>query len=136
MIICGVVSSSVVKKLYFVSLDVEGVCAKTMLLSFMMILQKHERGIIMEQRLVATRHILSEKGNFLTLQYFILKEELLSCKHKFGIMIQECNSGEKAFAPQLCTSSVQAFRLIHQLSDYSVTPTTLLYVLTDWGWDL
>ena len=60
----------------------------------------------MEQRLVATRQILSENDNLLTLQYFLLKERSPSRKQKFGAMILERNSGEKALAPNLSTSAV------------------------------
>ena len=102
----------------------------------MMILQKHERGIIMEERLVVIRQIPAENGNLLVLQYFLLKEATLSEKRKFGVMIQERNSGEKALVPNLSTSAIQMFRLICRLADCTVTPTTLLDVLTDWEWTL
>ena len=82
----------------------------------------------MEQRLVATRQILSENDNLLTLQYFLLKERSPSRKQKFGAMILERNSGEKALAPNLSTSAVQVFRLV----DCTVTPISLADVLTDW----
>ena len=99
----------------------------------MMILPKHERGIIMEHRLVATRQIPAENGDLLILQYFLLKEGILSGKRKFGIMIQERNSGKKALAPNYSTSAIQAFQLIRRLADCTVTPTTLMDVLTDLG---
>ena len=86
----------------------------------------------MEQRLVATRQILSENDNLLTLQYFLLKERSPSRKQKFGAMILERNSGEKARAPNLSTSAVQVFRLIRRLVDCTVTPISLADVLTDW----
>ena len=98
----------------------------------MMILPKHERGIIMEQRLVATRQIPAENGNLLVLHYFLLKEWTTPGKRKFGVMILERSSGEKALAPNLSTSATQVFRLIRRLADCTVTPTTLLDVLTDW----
>ena len=93
---------------------------------------KHERGIMMEQRLVATRQIPAENGNLLVLQYFLLKEGTSSEKQKFGVMILEQSSGEKALVPNLSTSAARVFRLIHRLADCTVTPTTLLDVLTDW----
>ena len=86
----------------------------------------------MEQRLVVTRQIPAEKGNLLILQYFLLKEETPSGKQKFGVMIQERNSGEKAFVPSLSTSAVQTFRMIRRLADCTVTPTALVDVLADW----
>ena len=86
----------------------------------------------MEQRLVATRQILSENDNLLTLQYFLLKERSPSRKQKFGAMILERNSGEKALAPNLSTSAVRVFRLIRRLVDCTVTPISLADVLTDW----
>ena len=86
----------------------------------------------MEQRLVATRQILSENDNLITLQYFLLKERSPSRKQKFGAMILERNSGEKALAPNLSTSAVQVFRLIRRLVDCTVTPISLADVLTDW----
>lgn len=86
----------------------------------------------MEQRLVATRQILSENDNLLTLQYFLLKERSPSRKQMFGAMILERNSGEKALAPNLSTSAVQVFRLIRRLVDCTVTPISLADVLTDW----
>lgn len=86
----------------------------------------------MEQRLVATRQILAENGNLLVLQYFLLKGEAPSGKRKFGVMIQERNSGEKAFVPNLGTSAAQIFQLIRRLADYTVTPTALVDVLADW----
>ena len=86
----------------------------------------------MEQRLVATRQILSENDNLLTLQYFLLKERSPSRKQKFGAMILERNSGEKALAPNLSTSAVQVFLLIRRLVDCTVTPISLADVLTDW----
>lgn len=97
----------------------------------MMISEKHERGIIMEQ-LIVTRQILAESGNLLVLQYFLLKEWTPSEKRKFGIMISERNSGEKALAPNLSTSATQVFRLIRRLADCTVTPTALVDVLADW----
>lgn len=102
----------------------------------MMILPKYERGIIMEQRLVATRQIQAENGNLLVLQYFLLKEEPPSGKRKFGVMIQERTSGEITLVPSLTTSAVQAFRLIRRLADCTVTPTALKDVLADWEWTL
>lgn len=86
----------------------------------------------MEQRLVATRQIPTENGALLVLQYFLLKEGASSGKRKFGVMILERNSCEKALAPNLSTSVVQVFRLIRRLADCTVTPTTLMDVLTDW----
>ena len=86
----------------------------------------------MEQQLIVTRQILAESGNLLVLQYFLLKEGTPSEKRKFGVMIQERNSGEKALAPNLRTSAVQVFRLIHRLADHTVTPTSLMAVLADW----
>lgn len=86
----------------------------------------------MEQRLVAARQILAENGNLLTLQYFLLKERTPFQKEKFGVMIQERNSGEKALAQNLSTSAVQAFQLIRRLADCTVTPTALVDVLADW----
>lgn len=100
--------------------------------SVMMILPKHERGIIMEQRLVATRQIQTENGNLFILQYFLLKEGTPSEKRKFGVMILERKSGEKAVAPNLSTSATQVFRLIRRLADCTVTPTALADVLADW----
>ena len=97
-----------------------------------MILEKNERGIIMEQRLVATRQLLSEGGIFLTLQYFLLNGEVPFQKKKFGVMIQEQNSGERAIVPNLSTSAVQVFQLIRRLADCTVTPTALTDVLADW----
>ena len=82
----------------------------------------------MEQQLIVTRQILAESGNLLVLQYFLLKEGTPSEKRKFGVMIQERNSGEKALAPNLRTSAVQVFRLIHRLADH----TSLMDVLADW----
>ena len=75
----------------------------------------------MELRLVASRQILSENGNLLTLQYFLLKERSPSRKKKFGAMILERNSGEKALAPNFSTSAVQVFRLIRRLADWEGT---------------
>ena len=43
----------------------------------------------MEQRLVATRQILSENDNLLTLQYFLLKERSPSRKQKYSIKISK-----------------------------------------------
>lgn len=86
----------------------------------------------MEQRLIVMRQIPTEKGNLLVLQYFLLKEETPSGKQKFGVMIQERNSGEKAFVPNLNTSVTQIFRLIRRLADCTVTPTALMDVLADW----
>ena len=86
----------------------------------------------MEQRLVAARQIPAENGNLLILQYFLLKEGNSSEKQKFGVMIQERNSGEKAFVLSLSTSATQVFRLIHRLADCTVTPTALVDVLADW----
>mgnify|MGYP000931167679 CR=1 FL=1 len=86
----------------------------------------------MEQRLVTTRQIPAENGNLLVLQYFLLEEGPPSGKRKFGVMILERNSGEKALAPNLSTSAAQVFWLIRQLADCTVTPTTLMDVLTDW----
>lgn len=87
---------------------------------------------MMEQRLVATRQIQVENGNFLVLQYFLLKEGTSSGKRKFGVMILERSSGEKALAPNLSTSATQVFRLIRRLADCTVTPTALVDVLADW----
>ena len=86
----------------------------------------------MEQRLVVTRQIPAENGNLLVLQYFLLKEGASSGKRKFGVMIQERNSGETTLVPNLGTSAVQTFRLIRRLADCTVTPTTLMDVLADW----
>lgn len=90
----------------------------------------------MKQRLVVTRQILAENGDLLALQYFLLKGETPSGKRKFGVMIQERNSGEKALAPNLSTSATQIFRLIRRLADCVVTPTSLIDVLSDWGGSL
>ena len=100
--------------------------------SIMMISKKYERGIIMEQRLIATRQTVAENGNLLILQYFLLKERFPSRKQNFGVMIRERNSGEKALASNLSTSVVQVFRLIRRLADCTVTPTALADVLADW----
>lgn len=116
----------------FLLLNAENSNDKNMPLPIMIILQKRERGIIMEQRLVATQKIRAENGNLLTLQYFFLKEEMPSGTSRFGVMIRERNSGEKALTPNISTSAVQVFRLIRQLADCTVTPTTLLDVLADW----
>ncbi len=113
-------------------MDVERFKHKTTLLSVMIILPKHERGFIMEQRIVATRQILAENGNLLTLQYFLLKERTPFQKEKFGVMIQERSGGEKALAPNLSTSAAQVFQLIRRLADCTVTPTALADVLADW----
>ena len=113
-------------------MDVERFKHKTTLLSVMIILPKHERGFIMEQRIVATRQILAENGNLLTLQYFLLKERTPFQKEKFGVMIQERSGGEKTLAPNLGTSATQIFRLIRRLADCTVTPTALVDVLADW----
>ena len=86
----------------------------------------------MEQRLIVTRQIAAENGNLLVLQYFLLKDGDPSEKRKFGVMIQERNNGEKALEPNLSTSAARVFRLIRRLADCTVTPTTLLDVLTDW----
>lgn len=86
----------------------------------------------MEQRLIVTRQIPAESGNLLVLQYFLLKEWTPSGKQKFGVMIQERNSGEKALAANLSTSAAQIFRLIRRLADCTVTPTALIDVLADW----
>lgn len=86
----------------------------------------------MVQRLVVTRQIAAENGDLLILQYFLLKEEALSGKRKFGVMIQEQTSGEKTLAPNLGTSATQIFRLIRRLADCTVTPTALVDVLADW----
>lgn len=86
----------------------------------------------MEQRLVATRQIPAENGDLLVLQYFLLKGETPSGKRKFGIMIQERNSGEKSLVANLSTSAVQVFCLIRRLADCTVTPTALVDVLADW----
>ena len=83
----------------------------------------------MEQRIVATRQILAENGNLLTLQYFLLKERTPFQKEKFGVMIQERSGGEKALAPNLSTSAAQVFQLIRRLADCTVTPTALADVL-------
>ena len=86
----------------------------------------------MEQQLIVTRQIPADSGNLLVLQYFLLKEWTPSGKRKFGVMIQEINSGEKALAPNLSISVVQIFRLIRRLADCTVTPTALTDVLADW----
>ena len=86
----------------------------------------------MEQRLIVTRQIPAESGNLLVLQYFLLKEWTPSGKQKFGVMIQERNSGEKALAANLSTSAAQIFRLIRRSADCTVTPTALIDVLADW----
>ena len=86
----------------------------------------------MEQRIVTTRQIPAENGNLLVLQYFLLEEGPPSGKRKFGVMILERNSGEKALASNLSTSVVQVFRLIRRLADCTVTPTALADVLADW----
>ena len=86
----------------------------------------------MEQRRIVTRQIPAESGNLLVLQYFLLKEWTPSGKQKFGVMIQERNSGEKALAANLSTSAAQIFRLIRRLADCTVTPTALIDVLADW----
>ena len=86
----------------------------------------------LEQRIVATRQILAENGNLLTLQYFLLKERTPFQKEKFGVMIQERSGGEKALAPNLSTSAAQVFQLIRRLADCTVTPTALADVLADW----
>ena len=73
----------------------------------------------MEQRLVATRQILSENDNLLTLQYFLLKERSPSRKQKFGAMILERNSGEKALAQHIGCSGVPADPPVGRLYGYS-----------------
>lgn len=85
----------------------------------------------MEQRLVTARQISAENSNLLVLQYFLLKEGTSSEKQKFGVMILERNSGEKALVPNLSTSAVQVLRLIRRLADCTVTPTALVDVLAD-----
>lgn len=85
----------------------------------------------MEQQLIVTRQIPAESGNLLVLQYFLLKEWTPSEKRKFGVMIQERNSGERSLAANLSTSAVQVFRLIRRLADCTVTPTALVDVLAD-----
>lgn len=86
----------------------------------------------MVQWLVMTRQILSENGNSLSLQYFLLKKCALLGKETYGVMIQEQNRGEKGIVPNLSSSAVQVFRIVRQLADCTVTPTTLMDVLTDW----
>lgn len=90
----------------------------------------------MEKRLVVTRQILAKDGSLLVLQYFLLKDQAPSRKRKYGVMIQERNSGEKALASNLSMSAVQVFRLIYRLADCTVTPTSLMDVLIDWEGNL
>lgn len=74
----------------------------------------------------------AENGRQLVLAYYVLAEDCADELRHYGVKIIERNTGEMAQITDLTTEASTAYRLVDKLAKNTVTPSSLMDIISDW----
>jgi len=75
--------------------------------------------------------VSDENGRPLSLSYFVLVDKDKR-PARYGVKIQERNSGESSQILDLTTDTKRIYALVDKLAKHTVTPATLADIVADW----